>query len=152
MDPGEPNQIVKRICWFDKKQVEPTQEGYDSFGKERGQHLVDDSHWKCHSTLSKRPCSNSTCPDPSWGPHHSRASQCSRCTFLTSWCYCVSSFAFLAPNSQREISISKTKRLEVIEIAVKYCVMDERLKVIEGHVAFDLDALKTCLVPGLEST
>lgn len=28
-------------------------------------------------------------------------------------------------------------------------MLDERLKVIEGHDAFDLDALNMCLVPGL---
>lgn len=43
----------------------------------------------------------------------------------------------------------KTKRPEVIEIAKKYCVQDERLKAIDGHGAFDMYALNMCLVQGL---
>lgn len=43
----------------------------------------------------------------------------------------------------------KTKRLEVIEIAEKYCMLNERLKAIEGCDAFDMAALNMCLVSGL---
>lgn len=42
------------------------------------------------------------------------------------------SFAFSKPNSQKARLAVKTKRPEVIKIAEKYRVLDERLKAIEG--------------------
>lgn len=35
------------------------------------------------------------------------------------------------------------------EMAERCCMLDKRLKAIKGRDAFDLDALNTCLVPGL---
>ncbi|CAL5187276.1 unnamed protein product [Lathyrus oleraceus] len=61
-------------------------------------------------------------------------------------------FTFAEPNSQGEILVRKTKRTKVIEIIEKYRVREEILKDIEGHDAFDLDALNMCLVPSLVIT
>lgn len=36
-----------------------------------------------------------------------------------------------------------------MEVAERLCVLDERLKAIEEHDAFDMDALNMCLVHSL---
>lgn len=59
------------------------------------------------------------------------------------------SFAFLEPNAQWPIPVRRTKRPEVIQIAEKYRMLNERLKAIEGCDTFDIDALNMCLLYGL---
>ncbi|CAL5193211.1 unnamed protein product [Lathyrus oleraceus] len=59
------------------------------------------------------------------------------------------SFAFSAQNSQREVPVMKVKDPRDVEVAGRFKVLKEKLKAIEGHDAFGLNALDMCLVPGL---
>lgn len=59
------------------------------------------------------------------------------------------SFVFSTTNSQGAIPVRKVKDPLVVEISEKHRVLEERLKAIEGNVAFDMDVLDMCLVPNL---
>lgn len=59
------------------------------------------------------------------------------------------SFALYALNSQRACLMVNTQRPQDDEIIETCHMLEKSLKAIEGRDTFDLDALNTCLVPGL---
>lgn len=59
------------------------------------------------------------------------------------------SFAFSAQNSQWAVPVRKPKDPRDVEVAERFQVLEEKLKAIEGHDAFGLNASDMCLVPDL---
>ncbi|XP_050875901.1 uncharacterized protein LOC127079559 [Lathyrus oleraceus] len=59
------------------------------------------------------------------------------------------SFAFSVQNSQGAVPVTKIKDPRDVAVAERFQVLEEKLKAIEGHDAFGLNASDMCLVPGL---
>ncbi|CAL5203271.1 unnamed protein product [Lathyrus oleraceus] len=59
------------------------------------------------------------------------------------------SFAFSVPDSHGTSLVVNAEQPQDDEIAKRCCVLEKRLKAIEGQDTLELDALDMCLVPGL---
>ncbi|XP_050875217.1 uncharacterized protein LOC127078839 [Lathyrus oleraceus] len=59
------------------------------------------------------------------------------------------SFSFSVQNSQGEVPLRKPKDPRDMKVVERFQVLEEKLKAIEGHDAFGLNASDMCLVPGL---